>query len=412
MDVIRIELVSMKNLLIITTRYPHEQDKISATYIKAQVDVLKKSFEKVVVISTTPYIPMILTKFLMKKRSRDALAMDYSYDNVDVYFTKDLVLPFEFSKQRWGGKAYNKMMKILNRINFKPDIVHAHRTWPTAYSAMLLSKETGTPYVVTAHGYDAYGLPYESEKWCSLLNAALSPAKKIIAVSERNSKVLSEVVKIPKEKLVVIPNGYDENMLHPIDKKIARKKLGLPLDKKIILSVGFLYEVKGYNYLIQAAHEIISHHKDVLFVIVGDGNSRVQLEKQIEELKLKDRFLLVGNKDFSEIPYWMNAADIFTLSSNDEGVPTVLFEAIGCGKPYVGTNVGGIPEIVINDKLGLLVPPKEPKQLAAAMEKAMMVKWDQKYILEHAERYTWNIISNEILNIYNEALNSKSSTKQ
>jgi len=80
-----------------------------------------------------------------------------------------------------------------------------------------------------------------------------------------------------------------------------------------------------------------------------------------------------------------------------------MFEALGCGKPFVGTNVGGIPEIIINEKLGILVEPKDIECLANAILRSLDTKWDSRYICDYAKQFTWDVIVKRLLEAYNEA---------
>jgi len=374
--------------------------------------LLKKHFKKVVVISTRPYIPRIFSPFLSPSRARDSMARDYIYDNVEVYFIRSVVLPFKSSKNKWGVSAYSSAKSILKKIDFKPDIIHAHRTWPPGFVAMRLSEDFSVPFIVTAHGHDAYGLPSQSEFYRDTISKTLNAAHTVISVSQANINSMKKSMKLKGNNLVYLPNGFDMAKFHPISKSDVRKKLKLPLDRSIFIAVGHLEKVKGYVVLINAMKKVVDKHEKAYLVIVGGGSEKTSIEKAIKDNNLQEHVLLAGPKPHEEIPEWINAADYFTLSSFNEGMPTVLLEAIGCGKPYVGTDVGGIPEIIINDKLGLLVPPKEPKQLAVAMEKALKLNWDENYILEHAKRYTWEKISDKVLNIYKDALALKNYRKQ
>lgn len=96
----------------------------------------------------------------------------------------------------------------------------------------------------------------------------------------------------------------------------------------------------------------------------------------------------------------MNACDLFVLPSLNEGNPTVLPEALGCGKPFVGTKVGGVPEVITSDAYGLLVEPTDPEELAEKILVALDREWDREAILAYAERYTWENIAKEITTIY------------
>jgi glycosyltransferase involved in cell wall biosynthesis len=205
-----------------------------------------------------------------------------------------------------------------------------------------------------------------------------------------------------------IPNGYDDRKFTELDEQMCRENLNLPHDKTIILNVGNLYgEVKGHKYLIGAMAEVVKHRNDVLCIIVGSGKLKNKIEKQIRNLNLENHVKLVGAKSHDEIPLWMNAADLFLLPSLNEGNPTVMFEALGCGKPFVGTRVGGIPEIIINDKLGILVEPGDTEGLAHAILRALETEWDEEYIREYAEQFTWDNIAKQIMKVYKSVVKSE-----
>jgi glycosyltransferase involved in cell wall biosynthesis len=114
---------------------------------------------------------------------------------------------------------------------------------------------------------------------------------------------------------------------------------------------------------------------------------------------------LLGFLDEREVPIWFNASDIFLLSSLHEGNPTVMFEALGCGRPFIGTNVGGIPEVIVNSRLGLLSNPANSDELAKVILKSFKKKWDYNYIHNYAKRFTWKNISKQIIHVYKRCLN-------
>jgi glycosyltransferase involved in cell wall biosynthesis len=225
----------------------------------------------------------------------------------------------------------------------------------------------------------------------------------VITVCKFNAEKLLSLG-VSSSKLHVIPNGYDEQLFRPISKAYARGRLGLPLNKKILLSVGNLVDVKGHAYLIDAMSSI-SRRKNVLLIIVGSGPLEETLRRRVKENKLDDIIMLVGGKRHEEIPIWINSSDVFVLPSLREGFPTVIPEAMACGKPVVATRVGGVPEAICSSELGILVPPKDPKSLSWAIEEALDKKWDPNIILEYAKRYSWSELAKQILLTYQKALN-------
>jgi glycosyltransferase involved in cell wall biosynthesis len=174
----------------------------------------------------------------------------------------------------------------------------------------------------------------------------------------------------------------------------------LPINKKVILSVGNLAEVKGHRYLIEAMQKISTYRKDVFCVIIGTGSLEKNLKKQIKISGLQDYVILAGKKSHNEIPLWINACDFFVLPSLNEGNPTVMFECLGCGKPFIGTKVGGIPEIIISEDYGYLVEPRNVHDLVKNIEMALNKKWDEEKIVNYAEQYRWENITKQIQHIY------------
>ena len=96
----------------------------------------------------------------------------------------------------------------------------------------------------------------------------------------------------------------------------------------------------------------------------------------------------------------MNVADLFVLSSFSEGNPTVMFEALGCGLPFIGTKVGGVPEIITSEDYGIIVPPGDVEALAKAIERGLKKRWNKKKIVGYAQQFTGENIAKQIIKLY------------
>jgi len=212
-----------------------------------------------------------------------------------------------------------------------------------------------------------------------------------------NAKKMQEIG-ISAEKISIIPNGFDSSIFKHVE--MARERLKIPSDKKVLLSVGNLEKVKGHRYLIEAMKIVHETKPEALCYIVGDGPERKRLEKQVKNLGLAGVVKLVGAIPHDEIPLWMNACDIYVQSSISESFCIVLIEAMACGKPLVATEVEGMPEIIQNNKLGLLVPPADPTTLANAILKALESDWDREYIRKYAKRYDIVNVANKVIEVY------------
>jgi glycosyltransferase involved in cell wall biosynthesis len=123
--------------------------------------------------------------------------------------------------------------------------------------------------------------------------------------------------------------------------------------------------VKGHTSLISAAPHVCRDIPGAIFVLIGDGEERLNLEKQVRQAGLEKNFLFLGHR--SDVPELLACCDLSVLPSEAEALPNSLLEAIAAGLPVVGTCVGGIPEVIMDGVNGLLVPPKNPQALSEAI---------------------------------------------
>lgn len=385
-------MMALKNLLVITNNFPNISDTyVADIFVKEQLKYLKDNFDNVYVISPVAYGMEFVRK---------AQFEDYSFDNVHVFFPKYLNLPFfyKYRKEFWVKLEAHAVFKLLKEQNIKFDIIHAHFTWPSGAVAVELKKMSEVPVVITEHTSNTFQKAIDRKDPIFIHSWQMSDA--IIRVKQGDISLMGDVG-VHLDKVYHIPNGYDQKKFFALDKQLCRDKLGLPRDNKIIVNVGNLYgDVKGHFYLIEAMEKVVSKRDDVLCYIVGDGILREKLEKQISSSNLQNYVKIVGSKPHHEIPLWMNACDIFVLPSLNEGNPTVLVECLGCGKPFVGTSVGGVPEIITSDDFGFLVEPGDSLDLAEKIESSLDINWDENKIINYAECYRWENIAEHISDIY------------
>jgi len=232
----------------------------------------------------------------------------------------------------------------------------------------------------------------------SLIRKSLNISDCLVLTSNCWIPIFKKITTI--KKIIVITNGFDERKFNLIDQLKCREKLSLPNDKKIFINIAYLSEEKGHKFLIDAMNNIIKYNKNILCIIIGEGLLRNSLEKKINELNLKNHVLLKGSIDHSQIPLWLNAGDIFVLPSIIEGNPTVMFEAMGCGKPFVGSSVGGIPDVITSGDYGLLSIPGNSTDLEEKMFLALQKNWDIPKILIYSKKFSWSNIFNKLENLY------------
>ena len=388
--------MSEKNLLVISNSFPNKDNTfVGDVFVKEQIKYLRHYFDNVYVVSPVAY---------GMERLRKTEHSDYQFDNVQVFFPKYINNPlfWYYGRSLWVDLEAKAILSLIKEKDLRFDLIHAHFTWPSGAVAVALKQKYPIPVVITEHTSNTFTKAIETQD--KVFTDTWGKADKIIRVKQGDVSAFSRV-NIPLQNIVSIPNGYDNKKFHPMGGQRCRERLHLPLDKKLILNVGNLYdEVKGHKYLIEAISHIVKTRKDILCGIVGAGKLRNTLERQIRSLGLEDHVMLAGGKPHDEIPFWMNACDLFVLPSLNEGNPTVMFEALGCGKPFVGTRVGGVPEIIASDEYGLLVEPADSDDLAKKILVALDREWDREAILAYAERFTWENIAKEIMGVYEQVL--------
>jgi len=370
--------------------------------LKDSIDITARYFNREYILFR--YNPLTafsgIIPFLPYRQFRKNVLMDLKNkpDNVSIIPIGLYYIPTDRQYKGLGDKFFRKAEKTVIEKKIPFDIIHAHFTWPQGFAGARFKEKTNLPFVVTAHGYDIYSLPFKDEEWKRKIEYVLNRADHIITVSRSNLACIKKLdVTVP---VTVIPNGFGKDLFTPRNATDCRVALGLPLDKKILLTVGNLELVKGQKYLVEAVKKIVRERKDILCVIIGDGSEGRALEKMIRSFDLEQYIILAGRKSHGEIPLWMNACDLFVLPSLNEGNPTVMFEAFGCGKPFIGTTVGGMPEVITSDRYGMLVKPGDTDELAEKILMALDCEWNREEILTYSEKFTWENIVKQILGVY------------
>jgi glycosyltransferase involved in cell wall biosynthesis len=240
----------------------------------------------------------------------------------------------------------------------RPAIFHAHLSWPLACrSGVLAAWLARVPAILgTAHLYTEL----RDTRRPPLM---LRPFRRIIAVSEEVRIRYAEELGVPARKLAVVHNGINvPPVVRPPDSAL-RAELVRGRPDYVVLTPARLHEQKGHAFLLAAAVEV----PDATFVLAGDGPLRAQLEAQARELGVAQRCLFLGQRP--DVPELLAVADLLVLPSLWEGLPVSVLEAMAAQRPVIATAIGGTDEAVTHEADGLLVPPRDPASLAAAIRR-------------------------------------------
>jgi glycosyltransferase involved in cell wall biosynthesis len=246
----------------------------------------------------------------------------------------------------------------------RPDVVHTHLIHGDLYGT-LAARLAGVPAMVsTKHNDNAF----RRRGFYARLDRALARWQdRIITISHHLKRFCIEVEGLPPEKIVPIHYGLDADaFLRPRQSgKDVRQEFGIPSDAPLVGVVGRLTEQKGHRYLFQAFARVLEALPSAHLLVVGDGELRPALERQVAAAGLGQRVTFAGwRRDVARV---MAALDVLAMPSLWEGFGLVLLEAMAASRPIVASRVSAIPEIVTHGETGLLVPPKDVAALARAL---------------------------------------------
>ena len=274
-----------------------------------------------------------------------------------------------------------EVLSVMRQIKneFKFNVIDSHFGYPDGYAATLLGKWLNVPVTITMRGTE---VPHAKEKLRRIfLVKALKKASRLFSVST-SLKKHAVSLGIPEDKIRVVGNGVDLEKFHPVEKKQAREELAIQDATKVLVTVGALVERKGFHRVLEILPDLIKHHPDILYLIVGgpsaEGDWTERLKQQVEELGLSKYVRFLGPKPPDELKNILSAADVFVLPTSNEGWANVLLEAMACGLPIVTTDVGGNAEVVCRNELGIIVPFGDSEKLLNAVDQALKKNLGQK----------------------------------
>jgi len=280
-----------------------------------------------------------------------------------------------------GLSVYGKGIANIAR-KYGMRILHAHFAWPSGFAALLAKREIHKPLIVTLHGVDI--LRDASISYGARLQKHLNDAiRKVLIGADKvlvGSKcVFEEALRAgcPGGNLMYLPNAIDIESFNPaLDGSKIRRLYNLRNDDPVVFTARAHLPVYGIEYLVRASVPILRRFPEAKFIIGGGGPLREYHELLARKLGVSKNVAFPGFIPPNHMPYYYAASDVVAVPSLIEAFGLVTVEAMACGKPVVGSDVGGIPDTIVDGANGFLVKPKDPKDLA---DKIL-------FLLEHPEK--------------------------
>lgn len=266
-----------------------------------------------------------------------------------------------FGRSAFDPRLVSDIEQEISRTRAR--ILHVHG-YAASNFGRVAARRAGIPLVLHEHFADP-NMPWYQKVPDLFLRNLISHA---IAVSQSTADFLIRDRFVPDDRVNVVFNGAPLDQFAPRPREegdAVRAQLGIPTDAPVITTIGRLNAQKGHDTLIAAAGLVIARVPAARFLIAGDGDLLEALKAQAKALGVPESIVFAGHR--KDVPALLSATDVLCISSNYEGTPLVLFEAMAAGKAIVATAVDGCREVIQDKKTGLLVPPKDPEKLGDAL---------------------------------------------
>lgn len=406
-----------KNLLIVTSTFPRWENDTDPPFV----------FELAKRLTDTFNITVLTPNYLGAQREEIMAGIDvhrfrYFLKGYEKLAGSEGILPtlkknrfFYFLVPFFMLAEFFALLKLIKKT--RPHIIHAHWILPQGFVVTLAHVITKVPFIITTHGGDIYGL---QGKLASMLkDYTLKRAAAVTVVSKDIQKTIKQ--KFGSDiHTKVIPMGVDAMFFNP-SKKDARLRGKFDITGPFLLYVGRLSEKKGVKYLLEALPIVLEQFPDCKLLIIGTGELSRSLKQQADSLNLKNKVIFTGAIPNNELPSYFASADIFVGPSikaeggDTEGFGLTFVEAAMSGCAVVGTNVGGISDIIQDGETGFLVQEKNSQAIADTLIKFLenQKQFNNLKILARermVHKFDWQSISDKYARILIDSLTNENTS--
>ncbi|HEX7048450.1 MAG TPA: glycosyltransferase family 1 protein [Gammaproteobacteria bacterium] len=312
------------------------------------------------------------------------------------------------------------MAAFIDREGLGYEVMHAH-FWMSGYVARNLKQRFGTPYAITFHALGKVRRIYQGsadefpDLRFSIEEEVACDANAVIAECPQDRDDLMIHYFVKPHRIRTIPCGFDKDEFVPLDKRECAGRIGIDPDERLILQLGRMVPRKGIDNVIRGTAALLRKKPlPVRLLIVGGESDEPcpvktpeigRLQEIAREEGIEDKVTFTGRRTRDQLKYYYNAADIFVSTPWYEPFGITPLEAMACGVPVVGANVGGIKYSVEHDATGFLVPPDEPGILAERMLEILDDDRTHEALSRRAIRrvnrlFTWETVTQQLAELY------------
>lgn len=295
---------------------------------------------------------------------------------------------------------YRTALKVIKEYNI--DVIHSQWAIPAGFIGSLLKRKTQLPHVITSQGAEFF-LP-QSHPFSHFTRYTLKRCDYLLPVSQQMGERAIQYG-MPENKIIVVPNTVNPTIFRPDVKTDFREKYNIPPTAQVILTIRRLVYEKRVEDVIDAFAKVVD--KNTYLIIGGDGPERTQLEQRCQQQGINDKVIFLGYVANKDLPPIYAAANIYILSSQQEGLSLSLLESMSSGLITISTSATGGNEVITSGENGFLYPTGNVATLVTVLKNILnMETGEQKQIARRARQTILDKFSvNRMVNIWEEIYN-------
>ncbi|GAB4540295.1 MAG: glycosyltransferase family 1 protein [Pleurocapsa sp.] len=309
------------------------------------------------------------------------------------------------------------LLRFKAQENKEYSLIHTNY-WISGWVGLQLQQKLSVPVVHTYHSLGAVKyksvstIPMIASTRLSVEKDCLEQADCVVATSPQEKEHMRSLVSL-KGNIEIIPCGTDIERFQALNKAEARSRLGIDLDAKVVFYVGRFDKRKGIETLVRAVGQSAWKNDPRLNLVIAggshpgrsDGIERERIEEIVAQLELSEKTYFPGRVGDPELPLYYAAADVCVVPSHYEPFGLVAIEAMASGTPVIASDVGGLQFTVVNEKTGLLVPPKDSQAFAEAIDRVLNNPQWRDSLGKNARRrvekqFSWNGVASQLREFY------------
>jgi D-inositol-3-phosphate glycosyltransferase len=298
------------------------------------------------------------------------------------------------------------------------DLVHSHY-WLSVAAGKRLAANWDVPHLAMFHTLGEVKLrarasEHEPAMRLEAERELVHSVDRIVVATEHERQLLRQLFRVDRERVAVIPPGVDLQQFQPRDRAEARRELGLPEDGRVLLAVGRIEPLKGFDILVRALADMTEGEGVTLIILGGDERAATEFARLTaiaEEVGVSSRLLFPGATPHDRVATYYNAADVAVVPSFYESFGLVALEAMASGLPVVASRVGGLTSTIADGRTGYLISWRCPEPFAEKLD--LLLSNDAlraalgSSAVKSVARYDWAMVAASLLDLYEEVLSQR-----